>query len=126
MPDISQRRSKQATGATEGSIDATAAAAGGYRAVGVMSATYCDESVGLALSRLPHPLLLAFDADDAGHAGAERLAALLDAKQRPPVLLDLDSGDLNDVMRRPEDWSARLSVSVEHAMAERSAVGMEL
>lgn len=111
---------------TEGSIDALAAAAGGYRAVGVMSATYCDESVALALSRLPHPLVLAFDADDAGRLGADRLSTLLDAKQRPPVVLDLGSGDLNDAMRRSDDWSAHLSSSVHQAIAERSAAGLEI
>ena len=111
---------------TEGSIDALAAASGGYRAVGVLSATYCDESVALALSRLPHPLVLAFDADDAGRAASERLAALLEAKQRPPVVLDLGSGDLNDAMRRSEDWPARLSSSVDRSLASRSAIGVEL
>lgn len=111
---------------TEGSLDALAAAAGGFRAVGVLSATYCDESVALALARLPHPLVLAFDADDAGRAAAERLAALLDAKQRPPVVLDLSSGDLNDAMRRSDDWSAHLSASVDRSLASRSAVGVEL
>lgn len=110
---------------TEGSIDALAAATGGYRAVGVLSATYCGESVALALSRLPHPLVMAFDADDAGRAGAERLAALLEAKQRPPVVLDLGSGDLNDAMLCSDDWPARLSASVERSLAAHSAVGVE-
>lgn len=111
---------------TEGAIDALAAAAGGYRAVGVLSATYCDESVALALSRLPHPLVLAFDADEAGRAGADRLAALLEAKQRPPVVLDLGSGDLNEAMRGSEDWPARLSASVDRSFATRHALGVEL
>ncbi|HMQ35730.1 MAG TPA: hypothetical protein PKD53_33805, partial [Chloroflexaceae bacterium] len=48
-------------------------------------ATYGDEAVATSLAKLPHPLVLAFDADDAGRAGAHRLASLLDARQRPPV-----------------------------------------
>ncbi len=105
---------------TEGAIDALSAAAAGYRAVGVLSATYGDEAVALDLARLPHPLVLAFDADDAGQAGADRLAALLGARDRTPVRLALRTGDLNDAMRRSDDWPARLESAVEHATATRS------
>lgn len=110
---------------TEGSIDALSAAAGGYRAVAVLSATYGDHSVALALSRLPHPLVLAFDADDAGRRGSELLAALLDAHQRPPVMIDLGEGDLNDAMRHSDDWTRQLSASVGSAIAGRTSVGLE-
>jgi hypothetical protein len=106
---------------TEGAIDALSAAAAGYRAVAVLSATYADEAVAVALAKLPHPVVLAFDADDAGRAGADRLAALLDARQRPPVLLDLGAGDLNDAMRRSDDWSTRLPRAVHDAMTAAAA-----
>ena len=86
----------------------------------MLSATYGDESVALALARLPHPLVLAFDADDAGNAGGDRLAALLEARDRTPVRLDLGTGDLNDAMRRSDDWPARLESAVDRAMATRS------
>jgi hypothetical protein len=99
----------------EGTLDALSAAAGGYRAVALLSATYGDESVALALSRLRHPLVLALDADDAGRTGAQRLAALLEARQRPPVMLDVGTGDLNDAMRRSNDWRTRLALAVERA-----------
>jgi hypothetical protein len=102
---------------TEGTIDALSAAAGGYRAVALLSATYGDEAVALALSRLPHPLVLALDADDTGRTGARRLAALLAARQRPPVVLDLGAGDLNDAMRRSDDWPTQLSGAVESTVA---------
>jgi hypothetical protein len=105
---------------TEGAIDALSAATAGYRAVGVLSATYGDESVALALARLPHPLVLAFDADDAGQAGADRLATLLGARDRTPVRIDLGTGDLNDAMRRSDDWPACLESAVDRAMATRS------
>ncbi len=105
---------------TEGAIDALSAAAAGYRAVGVLSATYGDEAVALDIARLPHPLVLAFDADDAGQAGADRLAALLGARDRTPVRLYLRTGDLNDAMRRSDDWPAHLESAVEQATATRS------
>lgn len=103
---------------TEGAIDALSAAAAGYRAVAVLSATYGDETVAVALTKLPHPLVIAFDADEAGRAGANRLAGLLDARQRPPVVLDLGSGDLNDTMRCSDDWSRQLARTVEHGLRD--------
>jgi hypothetical protein len=106
---------------TEGAIDALSAAAAGYRAVAVLSAAYGDEAVAAALAKLPHPLVLAFDADDAGRAGADRLVSLLEARQRPPVVLDLRTGDLNDTMRQSDYWPARMQHSVDSAMAARSA-----
>ena len=109
---------------TEGVIDALTAAAAGYRAVAVLSAAYPDRAVALALARLPHPLVIAFDADEAGRIGARRLAALLQARQRPSVLLDLGSGDLNDALGRSMDWGRELPSMVESgplAEARRSA-----
>ena len=108
---------------TEGAIDALSAAAGGYRAVAVLSAAYGDEAVAAALAKLPHPLVLAFDADDAGRAGADRLVSLLEARQRPPVVLDLGTGDLNDAMCQSDDWSARMQLCVDSAMAGRASLG---
>lgn len=100
---------------TEGAIDALSAAAAGYRAVGVLSAAYGDEAVAVALAKLPHPLVLAFDPDDAGRAAAQRLAALLTARHRPPVVVDLASGDLNDAMRQSATWPADLLDLIQHA-----------
>jgi len=101
---------------TEGAIDALSAATAGYRAVAVLSAAYGDEAVASSLAKLPHPLVIAFDADDAGRAGAHRLASLLEARQRPPVVMDLERGDLNDTMRRADDWPDRMARTVAHAM----------
>jgi hypothetical protein len=109
---------------TEGTIDALSAAAGGYRSVALLSATCGDEAVALALSRLPHPLVLALDADDAGRTGAERLAALLDARQRPLTILDLGTGDLNDAMRRATDWRGQLASAVERTRQGRLTIGL--
>lgn len=105
---------------TEGAIDALSAASAGYRAVAVLSAAYGDESVAVALAKLPHPLVIAFDPDDAGRAGADRLAALLDARQRPPAVVDLGCGDLNDNMRSSDDWSTDLRSIVDDAQWQQS------
>jgi hypothetical protein len=109
----------------EGTIDALSAAAGGYRAVALLSATYSDEAVALALSRLPHPLVLALDADDAGRTGAQRLATLLGARHRPPVILDLGTGDLNDAMRRSADWPTQLVSAVRRTLDSGAPIGVE-
>ena len=105
---------------TEGEIDALSAAAAGYRSVAVLSAAYSDEAVAVALAKFPHPLVIAFDADDAGRTGAHRLEALLVARQRPPAILDLGHGDLNDAMRGSKDWPSQMQRSVDAAIADRS------
>ncbi|MGQ0823764.1 MAG: toprim domain-containing protein [Actinomycetota bacterium] len=104
---------------TEGAIDALSAAAAGYRSIAVLSAAYGDEAVAVALRKLPHPLVIAFDADDAGRAGAMRLASLLESRQRQPVLLDVGRGDLNDAMRRSDDWPGELHAAVDGALRSR-------
>ena len=106
---------------TEGELDALSAAAAGYRAVAVLSASYGDEAAAVALAKLPHPLVIAFDADEAGRAGAARLEALLVARQRPPVVVDLERGDLNDAMRQSDDWPKEMRHTVDAAMVERAA-----
>jgi len=105
---------------TEGEIDALSAAAAGYRSVAVLSATYSDEAVAASLAKLPGSLVLAFDADDAGRAGAHRLEALLIARQRPALVLNLGRGDLNDMTRQADDWPSRMQQMVKSAIADRS------
>jgi DNA primase len=60
-------------------------------------------------------LVIAFDADDAGRQGADRLAELLTALQRPPVVLDLKQGDVNDALILAEAWDVSLSERVASA-----------
>lgn len=100
---------------TEGAIDALSAAAAGYRAVAVLSAGYPDRAVGHALSRIQHPLVIAFDPDDAGREGARRLAALLAVELRPSANLDLGHGDLNDALVHAHDWNGQLTGRVAQA-----------
>jgi hypothetical protein len=111
---------------TEGAIDALSAATAGYRAVGVLSAAYGDEAVAAALARLRRPLVLALDADEAGKAASARLAALLEARGRTPVRLDIREGDLNDAMRRSDHWPAHLDHAVEQASSVHRSVGVGL
>ncbi len=101
---------------TEGATDALSANAAGYRAVAVLSAAYPDRAVALALARLPHPLVIAFDADGAGRAGAAHLAELLVAEHRPPAILNVGQGDMNDALKRSPDWAAELTRAVDVAV----------
>ncbi len=98
---------------TEGAIDALSAAAAGFRAVGVLSAAYGDASIAAELANLPHPLVLAFDADDAGRLAAGHLAGLLRDCGRQPVVLDIEAGDLNDSARQNCDWPSALRSRVK-------------
>lgn len=106
---------------TEGAIDALSAAVAGFRAVAVLSAAYPDQGVALELSRLPEPLVLAFDGDDAGRAAAQRLATLLSAHQRPAANVPLPAADLNDALLRSSNWPKELTLRVTHARLMASA-----
>lgn len=97
---------------TEGAIDGLSAAAAGYRAVAVFGAGYPNPSVAHELSRLPYPLVIAFDSDEAGDAGARRLRSYLEAADRPSVRVRLRHGDLNDALVRANDWPAVLASDI--------------
>jgi hypothetical protein len=107
---------------TEGAIDALSAAAAGFRAAAVLSAAYPDQAVAHELSRLPEPLVMAFDQDDAGKAASHRLTALLDAQQRHPVNLVLPPGDLNDALVHSSNWSKELELRVNASCADTPAM----
>jgi len=103
---------------TEGMIDALSAASAGFRSVAVLSAAYPDQAIAHELSRLPEPLVIAFDQDDAGRAAAQRLTALLDAHQRQPVSLVLPPGDLNDALVHSSNWPKELALRVNASVAQ--------
>ncbi len=112
---------------TEGAIDALSAAAAGFRAAAVLSAAYPDQAIAHELSRLPEPLVIAFDRDDAGRAAAQRLTALLDAHQRQPVNLGLPASDLNEALLRSSNWSKELELRVNACLGQRAlSRGLEL
>jgi hypothetical protein len=106
---------------TEGAIDALSAAAAGYRAAAVLSAAYPDQAIAHQLSRLPEPLVIAFDQDDPGRAAADRLTVLLDAHQRHPVNLTLPAADLNEAMLRSSNWPKELEGHVNAQVRHESA-----
>lgn len=85
----------------EGIPDALTAAQAGWRSVAVLGAGLPDERVARAISeRFPtETLVIAFDADHRGHAGAKHLGRLLDRADAGArtVMLDLPdgAGDIN-------------------------------
>jgi DNA primase len=98
---------------TEGIIDALSAAAAGYRSAAILGAGYPDPATAAAIAQLPWPLVVAFDPDPAGTAGAERLALLLEARHRRPTLLHLERGDLNDhLIRHGPRWPHALATAI--------------
>lgn len=105
---------------TEGAIDALSAVAAGYRAAAVLSAAYPDQAIAHELSRLPEPLVIAFDQDDAGRAAAERLTALLDAQHRYPVNLRVPANDLNEAMVHSSSWPKELELRVGSCLTQRA------
>ncbi len=112
---------------TEGTIDALSAATAGYRSIAVLSASYPDQVVAHTLSRLPDPLVLAFDQDDAGQAAAERLTTLLEAQLRPPANLILPEDDLNESLVHSTDWPKEMSLRVNASTQDRGVeVGRSL
>ena len=101
---------------TEGPIDGLSAAAAGYRAVAVLGAVTADELVANRLAALPGRLVIAFDADEAGTRGVERLASLLAVRGRPTTRLALPSrvDDLNDWMvQAGEAWPRVLTEALD-------------
>lgn len=71
---------------TEGVPDALAAATAGYRSVAILGAAVPDEHVAQRLANQEGLLVIAFDADDAGRAGAARLRRLLAEVGRQAVV----------------------------------------
>jgi DNA primase len=91
----------------------------------VLSAAYPDQAIAHELSRLPEPLVLAFDRDEAGQSAAQRLGALLQAHQRQPVNLVVPAGDLNEALLSSSNWPDELQSRVKACVAERD-VGLGL
>lgn len=110
----SERRHEEIV-VTEGAIDGLSAAAAGYVAVPFLGTGCPDATLALALARLPSPLVIAFDADDAGQSAATRLRDLLKAHQRTALNIRPPDGDLNDCLRAGADWPARLETAIADA-----------
>jgi DNA primase len=109
---------------TEGIIDALSAAAGGFTAAAVLGAEHAGAVTAVALARVPRPLVIAFDPDAAGRAATERLVQGLSARHRPPHVLQLRDGDLNENLVRSGDWLVEMAARVDHATFSRSPPGL--
>src|SRR5207248_8393468 len=79
--------------------DALATAGAGYRSIGVLGAGLPDRRVADHLASVDGLLVVAFDADPAGRAGAQRLTELLAARGRDHAVLVPRHGDVNDWAR---------------------------
>jgi hypothetical protein len=102
---------------TEGVIDALSAAAGGFTAVAYLGADLPDRTTAVMLARLDRRLIIAFDPDPAGRAGAYRLTQLLGERSRVAAVMDLKSGDLNACLVKSVEWPLELAGRIEHAAA---------
>lgn len=109
----------------EGVLDALCAVSAGHRAAAVLGAALPDEKIARRLCALGRPLLIAFDADDAGDRGAERLARHLAAlgshparRLRPPP----QHGDLNAWMSAlggADRWQERFTHVLQRCAERR-------
>lgn len=102
---------------TEGVIDALSATAAGYSAVAYLGADLPDRTTAVMLARLDRRLIIAFDPDPAGRAGAYRLTQLLRERRRDAAVMDLKSGDLNACLVGSVEWPLELAGRIEHAAA---------
>ncbi len=113
--------------ATEGVFDALSAAAAGFRGVALLGASIPDPSrsstvasqLGERLDALDGRLVVAFDNDEAGQRGSDRLLQILSERRSGTVRIAPPSGakDLNDWMRaEPKEWPAHLADAMRVAI----------
>lgn len=112
----------------EGLPDSLTAAQAGYRSIAVLGAGLPDERVASQLAqRFPTDrLLVAFDADDRGRAGSQRLVDLLDEVGAGDRIGTVEvpgvGGDLNGWQLVSDDsFRTELAEAVERASAQRDA-----
>lgn len=102
---------------TEGVADGLVAAQAGFATVGVLGSQYPDarvvEAITATIERSPRldgsTVVVCFDADRAGRAGAERLCALLGERDVPHRAVSPPEGlDLTAWAARDAEWPSRL------------------
>ncbi len=111
---------------TEGMPDALAAASVGYNAAAVMGAGLPHRRVAERLARRRGFVVIAFDLDDAGRAGAGRLIERLRDLGRPDVVgIEPAAGDLNSwlVGRGAVTFRQQLDLSINLRTAAVSRPG---
>jgi len=101
----------------EGTADALVAAQAGFRAVGVLGATYAESRVADGIAAARHPaagladtrVVVCFDDDPSGHAGSARLSELLAARAVPVSTLTPPDGlDLTGLALVDPAWPTTL------------------
>lgn len=111
-------RTEQASAALvvcEGIPDALVVADTGVAAVGVLGSSYPDRTLAdtLAACAAGRPLVVCFDGDTAGKAGAARLCALLaDREVIHRVLIPPNGADVSDWARTDPDWTEHLATTI--------------
>lgn len=120
---------------TEGIADGLIAAQAGFAAVGVLGSQYPDARVADAIAEQAgdRPIVICFDADDAGWRGAERLAEMLNERNKASttVIKPPDDLDLTDWTVDDPNWADAIDPPIDRAFDtlrfERSvAHGVEL
>jgi len=111
---------------TEGVLDALSANAAGFRAAAVLGAALVGNSqpdgsgslVADRLKGLDAPLVLAFDADEAGQRGGVALQGLLRERgtRTSRVHVPADANDLNAWMLASRDWQQAFPSAVRTAV----------
>lgn len=105
----------------EGALDALSVAVAGRRSAAVLGAGLADARVAALLRDLDAPIIVGFDADPAGDAGAHRLKELL-ARHGHPVLRlrpPTHAGDINAWMTSSRDWPETLSTALRSCFRAR-------
>lgn len=109
---------------TEGVIDALSANAAGFRAAAVLGAALAGSGTGDRtglvadrLTRLGAPLIVAFDADQAGQEGGRALRETLRERGARATYLHVpsDRNDLNEWMLTSPDWGRTLKLALRTA-----------
>ena len=117
----------------EGIPDALTAGQAGYRAVGVLGAGVPDDQLcHRLLERFPNErLVIAFDQDDSGKLGAERLASLLDTAGAAERVSTLDVprrwGDLNGWLQGAwNSFESEFETAISAAVSPIEAANVDL
>jgi DNA primase len=109
---------------TEGPTDALAAASAGYQAAAVFGVGAAGLNVARLLAAQSRPVVIAFDADDAGRAGSARLGALMAEAGAPaPMVLRVPAhaGDLAGWLASCSDWPRTFQAAVDLGWSGRAA-----
>jgi DNA primase len=109
---------------TEGPTDALAATAAGYQAAAVFGVGAAGPNAARLLARQSRPVVIAFDADEAGRAGCARLVALMAEAGAPaPMVLRVPAhaGDLAGWLASASDWQRTFRAAVALGGSGRAA-----